>query len=243
MHVVDLDRDPPLDTGGGERPVGLVARAPVRVEVDERLTGQFGQLDGFPRGERVFRCAREHERLAGQSGHPQVVRDLGLPRDEREVEPAGADLLDQFGVARLAHPDLHTGVDLVEPRQHRRQVHYVEALQAADGQRAAQQPLHGGDRVTRRLDGAQRPARLGQQRPSRLGELDLAGGTQEQRRSQLHLQRADRRRETGLGDVHPARGPREVALLGDGDEVLELAEFHDSSPAALNEITSLRWTA
>ncbi|GHH36511.1 hypothetical protein GCM10017774_23480 [Lentzea cavernae] len=160
MHVVDLDRDPPLDTGGGERPVDLVARAPVGVEVDERSAVQLGEFDGFPRGEGALRRAREHERLTGQSGHPQVVGDLRLTGDEREVEASRAHVLDQFGVAGLAHPDLHTGVQLVEPRQHRGQVHHVQALQAADGQRAAQQALHRRDRVLGRLDAAQGPARL-----------------------------------------------------------------------------------
>jgi hypothetical protein len=41
VHVVDLDGDPAFDSGGGQRAVGLVARAPVGVEVDERLTGQL----------------------------------------------------------------------------------------------------------------------------------------------------------------------------------------------------------
>jgi hypothetical protein len=242
VHVVDLDGDVPLDPGGGQRAVDLVARAPVGVEVDERLTGQLLQRDRLPCREGALRRAREHQRLTGQSGHPQVVGDPVLPCDEREVEPARAHVLDQFGVAGLAHPDLHTGVQLVEPRQHRGQVHHVQALQAADGQRAAQQPLDGGDGVLGRRDAVQRPARLGQQRPSGLGQLDLPGRAQEQRRAQLHLQRPDRRGETRLGDVQAFGGPGEVALLGHRHEVFELSEFH-SSPKLLNEITSLRWTA
>lgn len=227
MHVVDLDGDPALDTGGGQRAVGLVASAPVGVEVDERLTGQLGERDGLPPRERALRRAREHQRLARQGGHPQVVGDLRLTRDEREVEPARADLLDQVGVAGLAHPQLHAGVQLVEPRQHRGQVHHVQALQAAHGQRAAPQPPHRGDRVPRGLDAAQRLARLRQQRLARLGQLDLAGGAQEQRRPQLHLQRADRRRQAGLGDAQAFGSPGEVAFLGDREEVLQLSELHD----------------
>ncbi|MCP2203550.1 hypothetical protein LX90_007275 [Lentzea flava] len=233
----------PLDPRRRERAVDLVARAPVGVEVDERLTGQFGQFDGLACGERTSRCAREDQRFSGQSGHPQVVGDLRLTGDEREVQPSRADLLDEFGVAGLAHPDLDAGVDLVEPRQHRRQVHHVQALQAPDGQRAAQQPLHRGDGVLGRLDAAERAPGLWQQCPSGLGQLDLAGGAQEQRRAELDLQRADRRRQARLRDVHPARCPREVALVGDREEVFELSEFHYSSPAVLNGITSLRWTA
>ena len=45
MHVVDLDGDVPLDACRMQRAVDLVAGAPVGVEVDERLTGQLGQLN------------------------------------------------------------------------------------------------------------------------------------------------------------------------------------------------------
>jgi hypothetical protein len=37
--------------------------------------------------------------------------------------------------------------------------------------------------------------------------------------------------------------PGEVALLRDGDEVLELPEFHDSSPELLKGISFSCWTA
>ncbi|KOV75510.1 hypothetical protein ADL03_44545 [Nocardia sp. NRRL S-836] len=137
MHVVDLHGDVPVDPGRGQRAVDLVARAPVGVEVDERLLLQLVQRDALPAREGTPRRARQHERLTGQSGHPQVVGQPWLTRHEREVEPAGTHLLDQLGVAGLAHPDLDAGVQLVEPRQHRRQVHHVQALEAADGQRAA----------------------------------------------------------------------------------------------------------
>ncbi|GLY48528.1 hypothetical protein Lesp01_21840 [Lentzea sp. NBRC 102530] len=117
----------------------------------------------------------------------------------------------------------------MEAREDGRQVHDVQALEAADRQRAAQQPLHGGDGVLRRGDAGQRPARLRQQRAAGLGQLDLAGGAQEQRRTEFDLQRPDRRRESRLGDVHPAGGPGEVVFFGDREEVFELPEFHDSS--------------
>lgn len=230
MHVVDLDRDVPLDTGPREPAVDLVAGAPVRVEVHEGLTGQLVERDGLPSGERAFRRAREHQRFRGQSGHPHVVGRLRLAGDERDVEVPSADLLDELAAPGLAHADLDAGVLLVEPRQHGGQVHHVQALERADGQRAAQQALHGGDRVARRLDRAERAPRLGQQRAAGLGQLDLAGGAQEERCAQFDLERSDGRRQTRLGDVHPARGTREMALLGDRDEVFELAKFHIHHP-------------
>ena len=39
--------------------------------------------------------------------------------------------------------------------------------------------------------------------------------------------------ERRLGDVQPRGGTPEVQLLGDGDEIAELAEFHDLDPMAV----------
>ncbi|CAM5570532.1 hypothetical protein SFUMM280S_03093 [Streptomyces fumanus] len=49
----------------------------------------------------------------------------------------------------------------------------------------------------------------------------------EQRCAQLPLQRPHRRRQAGLGDQQAFRRPGEVLVLGDRDEVLEMAQFHD----------------
>ena len=59
------------------------------------------------------------------------------------------------------------------------------------------------------------------------GELDAAAGALEQPAAQLGLERADLLAERRLGDVQARRGAPEVQLLGDGDEIAKLAEFHD----------------
>jgi hypothetical protein len=41
VHVVDLEGDPPLHSGGGHRLVDDVAGDPAGGEVDERLAGQI----------------------------------------------------------------------------------------------------------------------------------------------------------------------------------------------------------
>ena len=123
--------------------------------------------------------------------------------------------------------DVHAGMLPTESSQYAGQVHRAQALDGADGQPAAQQALHRRHRVLGRGDVGQRPAGLHQQGPAGLGQLHLPGAAQEQGGAELPFERADGRGQAGLGHVHALRGPGEVALLGDRDEVFELAQFHD----------------
>ena len=50
----------------------------------------------------------------------------------------------------------------------------------------------------------------------------------EQRGAHLVLERADGRAQAGLDDVDPGRGPGEVQLLGNSDEVGQLPKLHQS---------------
>ena len=54
-------------------------------------------------------------------------------------------------------------------------------------------------------------------------------GAIEQLLAELALQAADLRAHTRLGDVQPLRGAREAPVVGNGDEVLELAQLHNRS--------------
>jgi hypothetical protein len=117
-----------------------------------------------------------------------------------------------------------------EPRQDRGKVDHGQALLGADGDGAAQQSLHGGDRVTGGGDAGERTAGLGEKRAAGLGEADVACAADEERRPELPLQGTDRRRQARLGDVQALGRAGEVFFLGDGDEVLKVTQFHDSSP-------------
>lgn len=106
-------------------------------------------------------------------------------------------------------------------------MHARDALLGAEGERAAQHALHGGHRLVRRAHLRQDALGLAEQGPARLRQRHPAGGAHEQRRPQLPLEGADRRRQARLGDHQAFGGPGEVLVLGDGDEVLEVAQFHD----------------
>ena len=75
----------------------------------------------------------------------------------------------------------------------------------------------------------QRPAR--RERPeggdARCSERGGASRAVDELGPELPLELTHLRADAGLADVHPLRGPGEVGLLGHGDEVLELAQFHD----------------
>jgi hypothetical protein len=64
------------------------------------------------------------------------------------------------------------------------------------------------------------------QSPTRLGEPHGAGGALEQGQAELPFQPSNLLADRRLHDVQPRRGPAEVQLLGHGEEVLKLTEFH-----------------
>ena len=80
---------------------------------------------------------------------------------------------------------------------------------------------HGG------VELGQHGAGVAQERLAGGGELDAAAGALEQPDPQLGLEGADLLAERRLGDVQTSRRAPEVQLLGDGDEIAKLAEFHD----------------
>jgi hypothetical protein len=92
---------------------------------------------------------------------------------------------------------------------------------------AARRRLRGRDR---RVGGHERRARRLQQRHAGLRQRDAPGRAIEQPHAELPLEPGDRRAERLLRDVQSLRRAREVQLLGDGDEVPQLAQLHIHTP-------------
>ena len=67
---------------------------------------------------------------------------------------------------------------------------------------------------------------LAQQHRSGLGQRDGAAGAFQQRHPEPPFELPDRPRQRRLRDPEPLRGPPEVQLLGDGDEVPQLPRLH-----------------
>lgn len=70
-------------------------------------------------------------------------------------------------------------------------------------------------------------ARVGEQQAPDVGGLDRAAVALQHRRAHLGLQRLDAARQGRLRQVHRLGGPAEAAMLDHGDEVAQLAQFHE----------------
>ena len=66
---------------------------------------------------------------------------------------------------------------------------------------------------------------LAQEQFPGLGQLDGSSRPVQERSAQLAFQMLDLLRERRLGDAEALRGAPEVPLLGDGDEVAEVAQL------------------
>ena len=99
---------------------------------------------------------------------------------------------------------------------------------APDVQLAAQDAADTGHGIAALVGCGERAAGRRQQRAAGLSEHHVPAVAHEQRGAHLVLERADGRAQAGLDDVDPGRGPGEVQLLGNRDEVGQLPKLHQS---------------
>ena len=117
------------------------------------------------------------------------------------------------------------GCALAQPREQRRADLVAGGGRAAEPQRA-EHAAPGPRRVgERRVDRRQRGAAVGEQPPPGLGQLDVAGRAHEQLDAELGLELPDRLAERRRGHVQPVGRAREAELLGDRDEVPQMAQL------------------
>ena len=102
-------------------------------------------------------------------------------------------------------------------RQRRRVADVDFALRSADGRARF---FH---RVFRAL---QNGARLGQKSFSRSGQLERFRAALKKLKTDFVFEVADLPAQARLRDVQLQRGARNIFLLGDGDEITEVAQFH-----------------
>ena len=181
--------------------------------------------------------ARAGERMAGREhddellAHERAQRQAGAldalgDRQEREVDLVVAQHRGELLAGLLAHGELDRRIALVEPREQQRQVDGAHRVQRADRQPAG---LDAGERLQLGLRGvelAERAPRASDEHLAGLRHRDLARRALDERHPELGLEAADLLRERGLRDVLPRRRAREVALVGERDEVAQLAQIH-----------------
>ncbi len=76
------------------------------------------------------------------------------------------------------------------------------------------------------IDAGQRFARLLVEHLPRFGELDAAPDPREQAYADLFFELVNLPAERRRRDVQRARRPPDVLVLGDGDEIAQVTEFH-----------------
>ena len=224
-------------TTWGERPVA--ARRPVKQvvearrllarEQDQRLAGEAAQRDPAALGERMVGRDRGDRALAHHDlGHQRFV---GIDRgtDESDVEQPGGERAQLFERRALAELDLDAraaAAEALDDPGHDRQQRRADEVDAQQPRLAGLDPPDGRDRDVELVE---HRARVSQERLAGRGELDAAAGAVQQPASELILEPRDLLAQGRLGDVQASRRTAEVKLLGDGDEVTQLAQFHGSS--------------
>jgi hypothetical protein len=130
----------------------------------------------------------------------------------------------------------------VKPRDQSADVDQADQLHHAEPQRPPQPFLRFKHRrlgAGGRVEGA---ARLRQQHAAGVRQPHLARGPLEQRCVKLALQGANGDRQRRLDEVQAPGGPGEVPLLGDGDEVLQMPQFHNLFISLMSLMKIFRWT-
>ena len=182
----------------------------------------------------VVRCAsgcpcgtRRDERLVDDHDAVDPIGPLAGESDQGEVEPAGAEAVHEVVGVGLGQRDLDArvrGVELLEKVRHVRQ---AAGDDHPDRDPAADEAAMLVDRQSHAGRGLQRGVGVRENRLADRGDTHRPPRPVEQRLAELALEPADLGADAGLGDVDALRAAREAPLLGDRDEVLELAELHN----------------
>jgi len=160
-----------------------------------------------------------------EEGEPRWPRHGHTQQGHMDVAPHHR--LGQVGGGVLVQVEFHLRVILAkrvdDPGHQRMQ---CRRRGEADGQ-FSELPACGLARPCRgAADRAQYRIGFVQQRLAGDRQLHAAGAANEQRDAEFGLQRADLLAERRLLHVEPPRRTGDVPLLGDGDEVAEMTQFH-----------------
>src|SRR5262245_5384023 len=159
----------------------------------------------------------------------ELVRDIRIEGDG-DVDRAPAKRVRDPVRPQLFAQQLDAGALLLEGLPERRQRPEACAPVVADAQRAELAACRSSGCVDCGVRLRDRTPRTSKERAAGFGQPDLARAAHEEIRADLLLEPTNRGAERRLRHVETARGTAEVQLLGDRDEVAEMAELgHESS--------------
>ncbi len=167
-----------------------------------------------------------HERGCGQPLVRQPRDTAGQPQESHVDAPVLHVLRESCRPGgRRDQPEVHQRVPRVEVAHDARQVDGRRVREDADGDGAAEcaRAVGEGAHPVGRLE---RRARRGKQLGADRRQPHPVGVAVEQLDAQFPLEGSDARGDRRLRREHAVRGACEVALVGHGDEVLELTRVH-----------------
>ncbi len=169
----------------------------------------------------------EPQRIAPQQPQRDAFGHALVVAHQADVEFAAAQALELQLRMHLAQVQRDVGVaapvvgdDVAQHLGQRQRRRETDAQQADLAARHALQFLR--QRLRR---GEHRPRAL-EQGVASIGQRHRAARAREQLHAQLLFQRADLLAERWLRHVQAQRGPREVQLFRDGDEIAQVAQLH-----------------
>jgi len=199
-------------------------------ERDETLVGELLELQCFAVRHRMPVGQDRHDLLGGEPLELEAVAvDAPGHGQEGDVELVRTQPLGQALARLLVHRELDLRVAPVVERQQQGQIERPERLHGSDRHPPRADARQLGELGFARVDLRERSARALDEDLPGLGERRPPRGAVDEREADLGLEPADLLRERGLRDVLTLGSAREVALVGERDEVAQLSQLHSES--------------
>jgi hypothetical protein len=191
------------------------------------LLAQLAEGDGPAAAESIAGPNGEDQRL----GSDNACVDLGWHRlgaypDDRGVELATGDRLEERLVVFLGDRDLNRGMRTMEVAERLRKA-MVDGPCDSDPQPSTEEAAQRGDLIPASLGRGESRARVRQEGLAGPREPDRALIAMKELLPELALKATDLRADGRLGNRDAGSGPRELPLLGHRHEVRELPKVHN----------------
>lgn len=196
-------------------------------EADEEMMGEAFDGQGSGAIEVVSAWDECGEFFADDVDDGQVVWGAAGIADECEIDRAGTDSFDQVVGVALGQRDGDARMQAVELGEAREPGCDVAPGNHRDTKFAADELERLADRALDGRRGGESSSSGGECRRPGDGRADRPGGPIEKLRTEFAFQLSDLGADARLTDVHDLGRVGEALLLNNGDEVLQLPEFHD----------------
>ena len=150
-------------------------------------------------------------------------------REKGEVELVDAEHLGKLLARLLADGQLDPGMALVEDREGKRHVNRAHRVHRADGHVSGLQAAQPLQLAVRCIDLGENPPGAGDEQLAGVGQGNASCRALDEGESDFVLEAANLLREGRLRDVLARGRPREMPLLGEGQQVTQLTQFHKRS--------------